>query len=635
MAFFDPTDYGDDLPGGADGGALPGGGQEADGADGQGDDIKQLKDAVLVLIDCSSASALAPLKVGGRSLVTEALWAASTLLKRKVVSAPEDKIGVALYGVREKQNPNGFEGIRMLQELERPSAQRIKLLEAEMLRSPESFEERYGHGRQVPLSDVFWTCTTIFNLSANAKQFDPRIWLFTGTDSPCGAAGAEQMAAETRARDLQDMGVQIELFPLVFPGLQFSMAHFWDKVVPVDEEDYVGKTVVTLENLERWIRMREHRKRTLQRLNFQLCPGAEIAMSIFCTTIEARVPVPVHLLNENNKPLKSESKMVCAASGAILHPTEDVENYVELGGDRVFLTRREANEVKTFGEPGMYLLNFQPTESVEPHHRIFHSYFVYPNEKGVKGSSALCQSLIDVMIARRLVAIVRYIARRNAEAALVALVAQAEEVDEDGVQVRSPGFQMVKLPWAEEIRKVDLPAPEQVEPSPPELVAAARGIVQSMRLDGFRPGCAENPLLQKHYAAVQALALGEDQPAETIDVLLPDTAAIEAKTGMFEAWREAIDMAASSIKVAAAAGAKRGKLPAGDQADPSASPPAPKAPKKEALAAPTTLEEMRELVGSGEVARLTVSVLKDWLKGQGIVASGKKADLVERVRAVV
>ena len=36
---------------------------------------------------------------------------------------------------------------------------------------------------------------------------------------------------------------------------------------------------------------------------------------------------------------------------------------------------------------------------------------------------------------------------------------------------------------------------------------------------------------------------------------------------------------------------------------------------------------MREMVASGEVDRLTVPVLKDWLKGQGVANSGKKADI--------
>ena len=55
-------------------------------------------------------------------LAQEALATAASVLKTKVITAPDDRVGVLLYGVKEKQNPNNFEGIRLVQNLERPSA---------------------------------------------------------------------------------------------------------------------------------------------------------------------------------------------------------------------------------------------------------------------------------------------------------------------------------------------------------------------------------------------------------------------------------------------------------------------------------------------------------------------------------
>ena len=42
------------------------------------------------------------------------------------------------------------------------------------------------------------------------------------------------------------------------------------------------------------------------------------------------------------------------------------------------------------------------------------------------------------------------------------------------------------------------------------LEAAAAAVVNALRLDNFAPGCAENPKLQRHYAAIQALGLTGD-----------------------------------------------------------------------------------------------------------------------------
>jgi len=586
---------------------------------------------VLFVIDCAYAGALTPLSDGGRSVVEEALNAAVNVLKTKVVTAPDDKVGVALYGVREKMNPNGFEGIRVVQELDKPSAQRIKQLEVEAARPADQFKERYGINHRTPLSDVFWTCTTIFNLSANPKQFQPRVFLFTGNESPCDSQ-AELDAAETRAHDLMDLGADVEFFPLSPPGRAFSLERFWGRILPVDAAEFVMASVsARIEELERRVRMRVHRKRTLQRIMFELCPGVEIGVCVYVTILQAGIPFPVYLLNENNKPLKSETRMICEQTGGILHPKDDLDTFVELSGQRVYVSRAEMTEVRRFYEPGLHLLCFKAANCLKPHHRIFHSYFVYPNEKAVTGSAALCAALIDRLLEKKLMAVARYVARRNSEPVLVALLPQAESLDPNGAdQLRPPGFQMIRLPWGEEIRQVEFPVPEGMR-LPPGVTDAARAAVRAMRLDAFRPGCAENPVLQRHYAAVQALALGEDAPEETVDVLQPDNEALKEKQPVLQAWRDAIE--AGSAAIGAALGTVKRPAPPGAEEDDSVR--AAPRPRREAPpAAPTTLEAMRDMVRSGEVDRLTVPMLKDWLKSQGIVASGKKVDLVERVRAV-
>jgi len=520
----------------------------------------------------------------------------------------------------------------VLQELDRPSAQRIRQLEVEGRRSAPQFEERYGHGREVPLSDVLWTCTTIFNLSANPKQFQPRIFFFTANDAPCKLP-AEQEAAETRAQDLLDLGVDIEFFPLIPLDGVFSIERFWGRVLPVDMADYLEQAAVRVEELERRVRRRLHRKRTLQRITLEVCPGVEVAMSVFVHILEARVPFPVYLLNESNKLLKSETRNICGHTGSILHPADDVETFVELAGERVFISRREIDEVKKIGEPGMKLLGFKPLNFLRPYHRVFHSYFVYPNERAISGSGALCAALIDCLITRKQFALIRYTARRASQPVLAALVPQAEQLEEGGRdQVCPAGFHMILLPWGEDVRRLHFPAPEGVAPPAPvaaELADAAQRVVEAMSLDTFAPGCVENPVLQKHYAAVQALALGEDNPEETPDMLQPDEMALNDKAALLAAWRGAIDVA---VPPAPGAGAKRGNA---DAVPDGTDPRLPKVPRLSGPVAPISKEEMRAMVLSGEVERLTVPALRDWLKSQGVSCSGKKADLCERIRAVM
>ncbi|CAK0906152.1 unnamed protein product, partial [Prorocentrum cordatum] len=127
----------------------------------------------------------------------------------------------------------------------------------------------------------------------------------------------------------------------------------------------------------------------------------------------------------------------------------------------------------------------------------------------------------------------------------------------------------------------------------------------------------------RHFAAVQALALGEDAPEETVDMLQPDEGALREKAPLLQAWRRELDAASA----AAPAPSKRA-APAGLEDR------VPRSRPRLAPAAPDGPEAMRAAVRSGEVDRLTATALRDWLKAQGIACTGKKADLLERVRAL-
>merc|ERR1712137_481703 len=152
--------------------------------------------------------------------------------------------------------------------------------------------------------------------------------------------------------------------------------------------------------------------------------------------------------------------------------------FVELGGERVYMTHAEVAETKYFGAPGMLLLGFKRVSLLESQHRIFHSYFVYPNERLVTGSASLCAALLEQMLSRKVMAIVRYIARRNSAPVLAALLPQAEneEPDTGGDQSCPPGFHMILLPWADDFRQLRFPPPSDMG-IPPSLVEPARGVV--------------------------------------------------------------------------------------------------------------------------------------------------------------
>lgn len=265
----------------------------------------------------------------------------------------------------------------------------------------------------------------------------------------------------------------------------------------------------------------------------------------------------------------------------------------------------------------MKLLGFKPKECLKGHHNLTHAYFVYPNEKLVVGSSTCCSALIDCMVAKDKIAIVRYIARTNAHPVVAALIPQREVLDAEGNQLKSAGFNMIILPFKDDIRPLNFPSVTGLVVSEESMIKAHQ-VIDSFKLDSWQ--AVENPLIQKHYAAIQALALGQDEPEKVEDMLQPDDEHIAEKAQVMQDWW-------SSICDSVPKGVKR----AGEEGGP-----APKKVKvKDEVPFDGSKEAMKAKVESGQITHMTVGVIRDWLKAQGVTTTGKKEDLIERVKALL
>jgi len=104
------------------------------------------------------------------------------------------------------------------------------------------------------------------------------------------------------------------------------------------------------------------------------------------------------------------------------------------------------------GEPGMKLMGFKSRDSLKMYHNIRPSYFIYPDEGKVKGSGQLSSALINSLIKKNKYAHVKFVAREGASMRFAALLPQAEEVNEEDGFVTPPGFHVIFLPYAEDIR---------------------------------------------------------------------------------------------------------------------------------------------------------------------------------------
>ncbi len=123
------------------------------------------------------------------------------------------------------------------------------------------------------------------------------------------------------------------------------------------------------------------------------------------------------------------------------------------------------------------------------------------------------------MIRMDKIAIAMFSPRNNVVPVYVALLPQAEELDEEGIQTKPPGFHLITLPFADDFRRLEIEKSENVPKA--EHIDAAKQVVKNLRIR-FNSQNFENPALQKHYASLQAMALEREHVEPVIDYVVPD-----------------------------------------------------------------------------------------------------------------
>jgi ATP-dependent DNA helicase 2 subunit 1 len=87
-------------------------------------------------------------------------------------------------------------------------------------------------------------------------------------------------------------------------------------------------------------------------------------------------------------------------------------------------------------------------------HHVKLPQFLYPSETIVKGSSGLFSALLLRCHERQVAAICSMKQRSVSAPGFVALVAQLEELDDAGLQVKPPGFHVIHLPFLDDFRQL-------------------------------------------------------------------------------------------------------------------------------------------------------------------------------------
>ncbi|CAG2194360.1 G22P1 [Mytilus edulis] len=335
--------------------------------------------------------------------------------------------------------------------------------------------------------------------NSTQKVGSKRILLFTNNDNPHAGSPQLQRQARTKASDLNETGIDLELMHLIQEGETFDVTKFYkDLLYSADDEiTELPDPAEKLEELMSRVRTKDHKKRALRRIPFSLGKGLNLGVGVY--TLVRSCPKPY---------------------GA--------QTY---GGRRICFENDEVTEIKRFEEPGFYLMGFKPRASLKKYYHVKPGQFIYPDENTVSGSTTLFSALLKKCLDRGVMPICKYIPGKNFPPRFAALVPQEEELDEHKVQITPPGFHVIILPFADDFRKVKL---DETVRANTEQIDKAKDMIKKLAFT-FNSESFENPVLQKYWRNIEALALDRDEPEEMVDYTMPNDA------GMTKEQKELID----------------------------------------------------------------------------------------------
>ena len=163
-----------------------------------------------------------------------ALKCAYALMQQRIISNPNDLMGVLLYGTQRTKFMDGDEQsyphCYLVTDLDVPAAGDVKSLRT-LIDDEESGEARNllkpVKGNAGPsMGNVLFCANQLF--TTKAPNFSSRrLFIVTDEENPCGSDKQARQQASVRAKDLYDLGVMIDLFPIERDG-RFDRGEFYD-----------------------------------------------------------------------------------------------------------------------------------------------------------------------------------------------------------------------------------------------------------------------------------------------------------------------------------------------------------------------------------------------------------------------
>ncbi|EEH10394.1 conserved hypothetical protein [Histoplasma capsulatum G186AR] len=623
---------------------------------------KSVKDAVLFAIEISESMLTPPPETGSKradkeSPATAALKCAYHLMQQRIISNPKDMIGILLYGTEESKFYDEDESGRgslsyphcyLFSDLDVPAAEDVKKLRALVHQEEEAEQILVPSKERVSMSNVLFCANQIF--SSKAPNFSSRrLFIVTDNDDPHSKDKALRSAATVRAKDLYDLGVIIELFPISQPNKEFDRSKFFDDIIykasPTDPEAPAFPTAQTKTSTSGGDGI-SLLKSLLSSINSKSVPRRALFSNVPLEIgPDFKISVTGYLIFKRQEPARScyvwlGGEVPQIAKGITTQMADDSAREVEkweikkaykFGGEQISFTQEEQASLRNFGEPTIRIIGFKPLSALPIWASMKHPTFIYPTEEGYVGSTRVFSALYQTLLKKEKLALVWFVPRKNAAPVMAAMIPGRPKLGEDGEEVIPQGMWILPLPFADDIRQ----NPEtNLITAPDSLVDKMRTVIQLLQLPKaqYDPQKYPNPSLQWHYRILQALALDEDLPEQPEDKTVPKYRQIDKRAGEFViAWGEELESQHLMIEAKQPATSTLVKRPASRAQDQVKGDSRPTKKTKTSPDAAGVGDEVKLHYEKGTLNKLTAAVLKEFLQSQHLSTTGKKADLIERV----
>ncbi|XP_038639635.1 X-ray repair cross-complementing protein 6 isoform X3 [Scyliorhinus canicula] len=529
-------------------------------AEDNDEDVRYVgRDSLVFLIDASEA--MFEMNDEDISAFDMTIQCVHKVYTSKIISSDRDLLAVAFFGTEKHQNSVDFKHVYVLHDLDTPGAKRVlELDQYEGEKGNKSFKEKIGHSADGSLSDALWVCSNLFS-DVRLKLSHKRIMLFTNNDDPHTRDSSKARMARTKASDLRETGIVLDLMNLKKPG-GFDTSLFYCDIVSVSEDEDApvqSRESAKLDDLLRKVWAKDYKKRAVTRLSLKLGEGVEFSVGVYNLIRGARKPSAIRLDRETNEPVKTKTRWFNGDTGSLLLPSDTRKAQV-YGHKQIVLEKEETEELKRFDNPGLVLIGFKPLSLLKKHHHIRPSQFIYPEE-----------TLIT-------------------------------------------GFHLIFLPYADDIRSIPFTEKRMANE---DQIEKMKSVVQKLRFK-YRPESFENPVIQRHFRSLEALALDLKEPEEMEDLTLPKNDVMDKRIGhLAEEFNELVYPPDYNPDAKSHQKRKLGEAAGG----------AAKKPKVELSLGE---DEVRQYLQSGTLGKLTVPVLKDVCKQYGLRGS-KKQELIDAI----